>query len=112
MLNKILFVLTFLVLSLVNGQEAPLLEIAGEEISKEEFLAVYNKNNLKDSVITKESLDEYLELYINFKLKVKEAENQGLSDQDKFKKEFEGYKKQLSQSSCGVAGVRQDFWYL
>jgi len=42
-------------------------------VSKEEFLRAYNKNN--SPVTDKEkSLREYLDLYSNFKLKVKAAE--------------------------------------
>ena len=54
-------------------EEQVLMTIAGEEVSAKEFLAIYNKNNTAN-VIDKKSMDEYLDLFINFKLKVKEAE--------------------------------------
>lgn len=77
--------------------QEPLLTIGDVKIDKDEFLTIYKKNNFKDSTMTKESLDEYLELYINFRLKVLAAEEAGLHETDKFKEEFEKYKNQLSQ---------------
>ena len=74
-----------------------LLKIAGENISKSEFLRVFQKNNLKDQAIDKKALDEYLELYINFKLKVKEAIELGLDTAREFKSELNGYRSQLAQ---------------
>ena len=40
-----------------------LLNVAGENITKSEFLRVYQKNNTKEQLIDKKALDEYLELY-------------------------------------------------
>jgi peptidyl-prolyl cis-trans isomerase SurA len=63
-----------------------------------EFAYVYNKNNSNSpDAYTSESVKDYLRLYINFRLKVKEAEELGLDTAESFKKELEGYKKQLSQ---------------
>jgi len=74
-----------------------LLTVGGEKVTKSEFLNVYNKNNLKKDVLDKKSLEEYLDLYINFKLKVKEAESLGLDTVASFKTELDGYRKQLAQ---------------
>jgi peptidyl-prolyl cis-trans isomerase SurA len=80
-----------------KDNNAILMTIAGEKITKSEFLDVYNKNNLKKDVIDKKSLEEYLDLYINFKLKVKEAESLGLDTTASFITELAGYRKQLAQ---------------
>jgi len=80
-----------------KDNNAVLMTIAGEKITKSEFLNVYNKNNLKKDVIDKKSLEEYLDLYINFKLKVKEAESLGLDTAVSFITELAGYRKQLAQ---------------
>ena len=58
-------------------QKAPatspaVLSVDGEDVSLEEFENIFRKNN-RDSVVTKASLDEYMELFINFKLKVHAA---------------------------------------
>lgn len=75
-----------------------LITIGNENITKSEFLAVYMKNNTsKDSKIKKEDLQEYLELFINFRLKVKEAEFMKLDTATSFINELAGYRKQLTQ---------------
>ncbi len=74
----------------------PLLIINGEEISSDEFMSVYMKNNSTKSA-TREEIDEYLELYINFRLKVAEAKAMQLDTFQTFKTELEGYRKTLAQ---------------
>ncbi len=74
-----------------------ILTIAGEEISKSEFERVFKKNNSKDSTYDKKAVEDYLQLYINYKLKVKEALELGMDTVKSFKEELGGYRKQLSQ---------------
>ena len=91
--------LFFLISSnLFSQKKDVLMTIAGEDISKSEFLNVYYKNNIKGEPIDKKTLDEYLDLFINFKLKVKEAEVLGLDTVGEFIKELAGYRKQLAQT--------------
>jgi len=79
-----------------QGPNPTLLTIEGNETSLAEFEAIYKKNNTNPQIDEK-SLEEYLELYINFKLKVKEAEEKGMDTVSAFKKELAGYRKQLAQ---------------
>ncbi len=72
------------------------LTVDGEPTSLEEFENIFRKNN-RDSAITAQALDEYMELFINFKLKVKEAKEAGLDTVKKFKTELEGYRAQLAR---------------
>lgn len=74
-----------------------LLEIAGEKITVDEFMRVYKKNNTQGNVVDKKSVDEYLELFINFRLKVKQAEDLGMDTVPEFKEELAGYRKQLAK---------------
>ncbi len=82
------------------AQAQTLLTIDGETVSVDEFMSIYNKkSSLKDTAAADEkALKEYLELYIKFKLKVREAEKNGLDTSKKFKEELEGYRKQLAES--------------
>jgi peptidyl-prolyl cis-trans isomerase SurA len=73
-----------------------LMTVAGEAVKVSEFEAVYKKNN-KDEEVDRADLAEYLELYINFKLKVKEAEALGMDTIKKFQEELKGYQKQLAK---------------
>jgi len=72
------------------------LTIAGEEVSAEDFAHIFKKNN-RDSAVTAASLDEYMELFIDFKLKVKAAEDLGMDTATSFVNELAGYRKQLAR---------------
>lgn len=72
------------------------MEIDGKKVSKSEFLQIYLKNNNAPKY-DKQSLDEYMELFKKFKLKVAEAEALGYDTIPKLKKELDGYRKQLAQ---------------
>lgn len=82
---------------LSTGQEY-LFTIGDTAVPTDEFVYVYNKNNVnKDSIFDRSDVEDYLDLFINFKLKVKEAKILGLDQKDSFKKELEGYRKQLAK---------------
>ena len=51
---------------------------------------------IKENIATKEDLDEYIQLFVNFKLKVKAAEEIGL-DTSKIIDELAGYRVQLER---------------
>lgn len=74
-----------------------LLTIDGEDTSVDEFMYVYKKNNSQGQNLDKKSVEEYLDLYVNFKLKVREAEKQGLDTVQQFVDELAGYRKQLAE---------------
>lgn len=74
-----------------------LMTIGNEPVTVKEFTDVYYKNNLKGEVIEKKSVDEYLDLFVNFRMKVMDAEAQQLDTSAKFKQELAGYRKQLAK---------------
>ncbi len=67
-----------------------------DSVYQSEFERVYSKNN-KDSVPDDKAVREYLDLYVNFKLKVKEAYSLQLDTLESFRTELAGYRKQLAQ---------------
>ena len=69
--------------------------INGKPVSAEEFLYIYEKNNQAGAVDPK-TMDEYLDMFINFKLKVAEAEAQGIDTTAAFAKELKGYRAQAT----------------
>ena len=73
-----------------------ILSIGNKNVSLDEFKSIFYKNN-HDTEITKEYLDEYIDLFVNFKLKVYEAEQLGLDTNHSFISELEGYRKQLAR---------------
>ena len=74
-----------------------MLNIADETITKGEFLKVYQKNNTKGESLERQALEEYLDLYINFRLKVREAMVLGMDTIKSFRDELSSYRKQLAQ---------------
>lgn len=91
-----LLALSFMSIS-VFAQENILLTIADEKVSVDDFMSIYNKNRQENNSIDAKELEEYLELFINFKLKVKEAEALGMDTVASFVKELDGYRKQLAK---------------
>ncbi|GAB4380799.1 MAG: peptidylprolyl isomerase [Salibacteraceae bacterium] len=73
-----------------------LMNVGGNEVTVDEFLAIYNKNN-NSNIIDQKSMEEYLDLFINFKLKVREAEALGMDTAPRFMSELAGYRRQLAQ---------------
>ena len=70
--------------------------INGENVSRSEFEYSYNKNNT-DLVIDKASLDEYVELFVNYKLKVTAAKEAQLDTMAAFQKEVADYRTQQAE---------------
>jgi peptidyl-prolyl cis-trans isomerase SurA len=74
-----------------------ILNVAGENINKSEFERVFKKNNNKETSFDKKSVNDYITLYVNYKLKVKEAMEMGMDTAKSFIEELAGYRKQLAQ---------------
>lgn len=94
----VLIVVAILTVPSSYAQQDPvLMSLGGDSIYLSEFLHVYNKNRDNKYVETK-TPEEYLDLFINFKLKVKEATAIGLDTMPRFVKELAGYRRQLAQA--------------
>jgi len=79
---------------------SPLLSIGNSGVYGDEFLHMLSKNRefkSSESKISEEEFQENLELFINYKLKVKEAETLGLDKTEEFEREFEVFKDDLTQ---------------
>ncbi len=82
-----------------KGDDPTLFSYGKEDVSKSEFVYVYEKHNAQDSnKYSRKSIDEYLDLYINFKLKVKEAESLGIDTVKAIQAQLDQYRKQLAQN--------------
>ena len=89
----------FLISTVLNAQDKDdgiLMTIHDRQITVEEFTRIYHKNN-SNTALEQQTVDEYLDLFINFKLKVIEAEELGLETTAAFIREFNGYNKQLAK---------------
>ena len=97
MLKQSFLLISILILSSSNyfSQDEVVMELNDTKVTKSEFLQIYLKNN-DNPKFDKASIDEYMELFKKFKLKVAEAEALGYDTVPKLKRELEGYRKQLA----------------
>ena len=75
-----------------------LFTVDGTPVHQSEFEYIYTKTNGTNVNYSKESLEEYLDLYINFKLKVQKAREMKLDTIVSLQKELAGYRRQLADS--------------
>ncbi|MEO2067765.1 MAG: peptidylprolyl isomerase [Flavobacteriaceae bacterium] len=75
-----------------------LFNVNNDSVLAGEFIRVYNKNIdlIKDE--SQKDVDNYLQLYINYKLKLSEAYSRELHKNDNYKKELKKYTKQLESA--------------
>ena len=94
-----LVLLSVVILSFTTDDSRTLFTVGGDKVTVSEFEYVYNKNNVNNQAdYSSKSLTDYLNLYENFRLKVKEAEAMKLDTISSLKAELEGYRKQLAKS--------------
>lgn len=75
-----------------------IMTVNGQPINRSEFEYSYNKNNT-EGVIDKKSVEEYVDLFINYKLKVQAALDAKLDTLTSFKQEFMTYRDQQVRPS-------------
>ena len=108
-MKKIILLIAFTISStnlLSQKDTKTLVTINGKQISVADFKKVYEKN--LDAIDNEESkdIDKNLDLFVNYKLKVKQAYELKLDTLKSYKSEIETYKKQL------IAPYLQDKEYL
>ncbi len=83
--------------SKTEKSKSPILfTVQGVSTQNDEFLYLYKKNHQNKQVdFTNEKIEEYLNLFINFKLKVTEAKKRGMDTTRAFMKEYSSYKDEL-----------------
>ena len=75
-----------------------IMTINGKAVPRSEFEYSYNKNN-SETVVDKKSVDEYIDLFVNYKLKVMAAEEAGIDTTKAFRDEFRMYRDQQIRPS-------------
>ena len=74
-----------------------LFNIGNESVTRDEFVKVYQKTSVNgDADFSEKSLRDYLDLYINFRLKVKEAREMKLDTTSAVLNEFKTYRSKLT----------------
>ncbi|MBQ8866792.1 MAG: peptidylprolyl isomerase [Bacteroidaceae bacterium] len=78
------------------AEDAVVMTVAGKDVTRTEFEYSFNKNN-NEQTVDKKALDEYVQLFVDFKLKVAEAEAQKLDTMTSFINEYNGYRHQQAE---------------
>jgi peptidyl-prolyl cis-trans isomerase SurA len=76
-----------------DDKDPIVMTVAGQPVPRSEFEYSYNKNNT-DGVIDKKTVEEYVDLFINYKLKVRAAMDARIDTTTAFKTEFAQYRDQ------------------
>jgi peptidyl-prolyl cis-trans isomerase SurA len=95
-MKKHLMFLTLLfssVAAVAQKNDPVIMTVNGVDVPRSEFEYSYNKNNA-DGVIDKKTVEEYVDLFINYKLKVAAALDARLDTLTSFKQEFAMYRDQ------------------
>jgi peptidyl-prolyl cis-trans isomerase SurA len=103
--------ITFFVFLLSNAQikeTDTLITISGEPILANEFIRVYNKNLNLVQDHSQKNVDSYLDLFVNYKLKLTEAKALRYDKDPKYINEFNSYKNQLIQTYLTDKNVTDD----
>lgn len=77
----------------IAATDPVLMKINNKEVKLSEFEYLYKKN--LEQQVNKESIDEYVDRFVNYKLKVAEAERLGYDTLPRIKKEIDGYKEDM-----------------
>lgn len=75
------------------AKDPVLMKINNKEVRMSEFEYLYKKN--LEQQVNKESIDEYVDRFVNYKLKVVEAERLGYDTLPRIIKELDGYKNDM-----------------
>ncbi len=109
-MRSIVSFITLFFLSVISAfpqGDKVLMTIGDQSVSLQEFERIYNKNNVV-GMYEKQPVEEYLDLFINFKLKVLEAENLGMDTVKTFINELKGYRDQLAKPYLNDSATQEE----
>lgn len=81
-----------------KNDDPVLFTVSDTPVHLSEFKYIYSKTNGQTADFSKKSVDEYLDLYTKFKLKVQKARDMRLDTLSSLKTELDGYRRQLADS--------------
>lgn len=91
-------ILSICISTLAQKDDLTLFTVKNTPIKVSEFEYIYNKTNGTNADYSKPSLEEYLDLYVKFKLKVQKAKDMKLDTIPNLIQELDGYRRQLADS--------------
>lgn len=81
-----------------NPNDPVIFTVENVPVTVAEFKYIYQKTNGAKADFSRNSLEEYLDLYTKFKLKVRRARDMKLDTIESLREELNGYRRQLSDS--------------
>lgn len=96
---KAIIVLAVMLMAVSAGarksDDAVVMTVGGRDVTLSEFEYLYKKNNAQQQVAT--SLDDYVEMFVNYKLKVIAAKNAGIDTMSSYVKDMAAFRTELAQ---------------
>lgn len=74
------------------AQNPVLMTVNGKNVTRAEFEYAYNKNNNIEGAVEQKTIDEYVDMFVNYKLKVAAAEALHLDTLKSFQDEYRTYR--------------------
>ena len=87
-----IFALAFSLGAFAQSNDPVLMRINGKPVTRSEFEYSYNKNSNIEGAVEHKMVDEYVEMFVNYKLKVEAAEAMRMDTLSSFKGEFAQYR--------------------
>ena len=92
------FILTARLFLFAQSGDPVVVKINNEPVLKSELSSAFQKSNKNKPIDGKESIDEFVQSFINLKLNVAEAKAQQLDASDEYKRQYSSYKLQIANS--------------
>ena len=77
-----------------NADDKVRMKVNGHDVKVSEFLYLYNKNNSQQ--LQPQTVDEYVDMFVDYKLKVADAEAAGIDTTAAFRKEYAKFRNELA----------------
>ena len=94
----LLLMICFVTTTQAQIEDPVLFSVGGKNINLSEFKYIYQKTNGDKADFSRQSLEEYLDLYVKFKRKVSRARDMKLDTITALQQELAGYRQQLANS--------------
>lgn len=106
---RIIILISFaFIASISYAQE--LMIIGQEKVSVDEFLRIYHKNNQSTTSYSEKDVQEYVELFTLFKMKLQEAKRMRLDTLPMLKEDYQKYTDQLVQNHFVDKNYIENIW--
>lgn len=106
---RIIILISFaFIASISYAQE--LMIIGQEKVSVDEFLRIYQKNNQSTTSYSEKDVQEYVELFTLFKMKLQEAKRMRLDTLPMLKEDYQKYTDQLVQNHFVDKNYIENIW--